>query len=140
MTMKPNRAKCALCGDVVQSFYASDEAVCKCGEVHVLGGELQAFKPSSGNWNNLIYVDDIGNKICIENKDDAEKQPEQSGAYESPDQAVFKGRTKEEVIDELQSMITSDAKLPDSAHVQTLTYVDLLRYMVVILDILKRDT
>jgi hypothetical protein len=139
MTMKPNRAKCALCGDIVESFFSYNEAVCKCGEVHVIGGGVQAFKPSSGNWSNLLYVDDAGNKICVENKDHTEKKPEDSSADKAPDQAIFKARTKKEVVEELQSMITCDAKLPDNAHIQQLTYVDLLRYMVVILDILKRD-
>jgi len=135
-----NRAKCALCGDIVQSFYASDVAVCRCGEVHVIGGEQQAFKPSSGNWANLLYVDDIGNKICVEAKNNAENDPEQQSGETPPDETFFKGRTKKEFIEELQSMITLDLQLPKNAHIQQLTYVDLLRYMVVILDILKRDT
>jgi hypothetical protein len=135
-----NRAKCALCNDIVSSYYASDEAVCRCGEVHVKGGELQAFKPSSGNWSNLIYVDDIGNKICIEDKDREEEKPEQSSADHMPGEALFKGRTKKEFIDEFESMIKLDAQLPNNAHIQQLTYIDLLRYMVVILDILKRDS
>lgn len=136
--MQPNRAKCALCGDIVESFFSYNEGVCKCGEVHVLGGDAQAFKTSSGNWNNLIYVDDIGNKICIENKDSGEKNPQQKSAGDSPSETLFEGRSKKELIDELQEMIKSDAKLPDNAHIQSLNYVDLLRYMVVILDILKR--
>jgi hypothetical protein len=107
--------------------------------VHVKGGDLQAFKPSSGNWANLIYVDDIGHKICIADKDSDKQQPQQSSGDDMPGEALLKGRTKKEFIDELESMVKLDAKLPNNAHIQQLTYVDLLRYMVVILDILRRD-
>lgn len=135
-----NRAKCALCHAIASSYYATDEAVCYCGEVHVKGGELQAFKPSSGNWSNIIYVDELGNNICVENQDDKSNENPQQNVNYALKEPIEKGRSRKELIDELESMVQLDVQLPNNAHIQQLTYVDLVRYMVVVLDILKRDS
>jgi hypothetical protein len=37
--MSKNMAKCALCGDIVESTFRHDFISCKCGEIFVDGGD-----------------------------------------------------------------------------------------------------
>lgn len=36
--IKRNRAKCKLCGDILESTYTHDSVTCKCGNLSVDGG------------------------------------------------------------------------------------------------------
>lgn len=134
--MKPNRAKCALCNDIVQSCFSYDEAVCICGEVHVKGGELQGFKASSGNWANILVVDDVGNRICTD-KDDGNGDNEEGARSEMPSQAVL-GVTKEELIDAFADNLASIEKLPNHVLDSFVTTRDFLNCMLIIVNILRR--
>lgn len=102
--MQPMRAKCLKCGDIVESCFASDEAACRCGELLVRGGELQAFKPTSGNWENVALVDDRGNIILdmgksalkeeehhenTEGKDNSVNDLEQNGVIREPNRKAL---------------------------------------------------
>ena len=135
--MKPNRAKCALCGDIVESCFSYDEAVCRCGEVHVKGGELQGFKPSSGNWSNILAVDDIGNRICTDEKD-SDSSAKDDSSSEMPGQTIG-GISKQEMIQAFADNLASIEKLPNHVLDSFVTTRHFLDCMLIIANILKRD-
>ena len=65
-----NRAKCKLCGDILESFHRYDYVTCKCGEISIDGG-LDYCKASAKDWQNFLRVDDEGNEIIITVKEKA---------------------------------------------------------------------
>lgn len=48
-----NKAKCKLCGDIIESNTVHDFVRCKCGEIFVDGG-TSYFRRGAGNFNNFI--------------------------------------------------------------------------------------
>lgn len=53
MTKPLNRAKCALCGDVIVSKYQHDFVGCKCGEIFVDGGNAY-WRCGARDMKNLL--------------------------------------------------------------------------------------
>lgn len=50
-----NKAKCALCGDVIESTYRHDFVRCKCGEIFVDGG-MDYKRAGAKDFNNFIVI------------------------------------------------------------------------------------
>ena len=50
-----NKAKCGVCGDVIESKHRHDFVRCSCGEISVDGGK-DYLKRSAGNFDNLIEL------------------------------------------------------------------------------------
>jgi len=50
-----NRAKCRLCGDVVESKFRHDFQSCSCGEIFVDGGQ-DYLRRGANHFENLIEV------------------------------------------------------------------------------------
>ena len=59
-----NRAKCKLCGDVIESFHSYDYVACRCGEIAVDGG-MDNFRCIANDFGNFLRVDDEGNEIVV---------------------------------------------------------------------------
>ena len=59
-----NRAKCRLCGDIIESFHRTDYVACSCDEISVDGGEYR-FQCGAKDFKNFIRIDDLGNEIPI---------------------------------------------------------------------------
>ena len=129
---KATRAKCKICNTIASSYFETDRASCVCGEIAVIGGSVEMYK--ANNWDNLIVLDDSSDTPAVQTKDEDNKKQDDP----IPDEVSY-ALTRAELLDELRRMIEGDTKLPDNAHIQHLTYYDLLRYMVVILDILKKE-
>lgn len=57
-----NRAKCALCKEIIESFHEHDYVPCKCGEISIVGGNVF---PGCGakDWANFLRIDDEGNEF-----------------------------------------------------------------------------
>jgi hypothetical protein len=127
-----NRAKCKLCKTTIESFFKDDYIYCKCGEIAISGGhyELRTF---AKDYANFLRIDDEGNEIIVQFKESADKEAEEK--LEDPPKEV----TKEELLNILEEMIKSDESLPQQAHHAPISYYDLLRYMLVISNILKKD-
>jgi len=53
-----NRAKCKLCGDVIESKHRHDWVKCKCGEIFTDGGH-DYFHRGANNFENLIDMSEI---------------------------------------------------------------------------------
>ena len=62
-----NRAKCKLCGDIIQSTHRNDFKSCKCGEISVDGGSWYTRRCAK-DLNNIeemsvMYKDVVRNEI-----------------------------------------------------------------------------
>lgn len=127
-----NRAKCKLCLCIIESLHSTDHVVCKCGEIELNGGEAMFSRAKS--YDNFLRVDDLGNELVVQYKE----HPSKVGGEDTHDDEE-ECITIADRIEELHRMIESDLNLPEDAHIQRLTYADLMRYMMLIYDILKRN-
>jgi len=109
-----NRAKCKLCGDIIESKTRHDMCWCKCGEIAVDGGQ-DYHKCIAGDWANFIRVDDEGNEIIPKI---VEKTPEESA------EKIVTSLTKQDHIDALTAILTQLDRLPEHAWSQPITHYD----------------
>lgn len=65
-----NRAKCKLCGSILESFHEFDWVECTCKEIAISGGQVR-FECAAKDWSNFLRIDDAGieKPIQIQNKD-----------------------------------------------------------------------
>lgn len=59
--LKKNKAKCAKCSSIIESFHNLDYVICECGEISLDGGE--AMKCYAKDFSNFIRIDENGNEI-----------------------------------------------------------------------------
>lgn len=123
-----NRAKCRLCGDIIESFLKHDLVTCKCGEISIDGGN-ELLRCVANDWKNFLRVDDNGNEIVVKvvDPDAVIEQPTQ----ESPP------LTKPELIQMLDSMVKNIENLPKNAMDLPVNHYDLYSFMILISSILK---
>ena len=120
-----NRAKCKLCGEIIESFHRYDYVSCRCGEISVTGG-LDAYECSSKDWGNFLRVDDEGNTIVpvIKSPDD-------------PLEVVAPKMSRDELIGMLDQMIKTIEALPQHAMVEPITHYDHCATLILLSAILK---
>ena len=53
-----NRAKCKLCGDIIESEYRHDFVPCKCGEIFVDGGH-DYIRCGANDLRNIIDMSEV---------------------------------------------------------------------------------
>ena len=53
--IKVNKAKCKLCGDIIESTHVHDFVTCSCGEISVDGGKYY-LKRCAKNLDNIIEL------------------------------------------------------------------------------------
>lgn len=120
-----NRAKCKLCGDIIESFHPTDLVLCKCGEIQVEAGN--ALKCAAKDWKNFLRVDDQGNEIIVKVKEDDVKP-----LYnEKP--------SKKDLLGILDEMIKSYETLPPQAMNAYVTNYDLAAALLLLSSILHED-
>lgn len=129
-----NRAKCKLCGDIIESLAFADIVSCSCDEITIWGG-LQELRTVSRtpDYRNFLRIDESGNEIAVKyvDKDAKEKGDEQPA--NPPEQIATK-----EIIDTIEEMIKNDENLPQHVLFAPCTQADLIRYAIPILSVLKR--
>jgi hypothetical protein len=59
-----NRAKCKLCGDILESLHRHDYVTCKCGEIFIDGGN-DLLRCGAKDFANFLRLDDEGNEIVV---------------------------------------------------------------------------
>lgn len=119
-----NRAKCKKCNDIIESFHSTDYVTCKCGEITVDGGD--AMRCAAYDWNNFLRVDDEGNEIVPEIKDDDVKRL---------DIHNNKKPTKKELLDMLADIAETYQKLPQVAKNSYITNYELESVLLLLLSI-----
>lgn len=125
-----NRAKCRLCGSIIESFHAEDYVSCKCDEIAVDGGT--AMRCYAKSWDNFMRVDDVGNEVIIKLKDDDVKP-----LY---NEEQTKEITRKELMDMLRGMIESIERLPQGAMLQPITHYDLVSALLLVESLFKADS
>lgn len=114
-----NRAKCKLCGDLLESFHLSDWVECKCQEISICGGLVKA-ECAARDWKNFIRIDDSGKEIVpkIIDKDQIES---------IEDVPVSDDRSPKRVaFDCIKDMIELRERLPEQALMRPVTETDFL--------------
>jgi hypothetical protein len=120
-----NRAKCKLCGDILESFHRYDYMSCKCGEISIDGG-LDALHCYAKDFSNFIRIDDEGNEILVK----VLEKPEQDIPIESAK------LTRQEKINMFKEMVKNIENLPQGAMEMPVNHYDLYSFMVLIGEIL----
>lgn len=121
-----NRAKCKLCNSIVESFHATDNVECKCGEIAVYAG--QALKCAARDFNNFIRIDDDDEEIMVQYlKQQAEIVEE-----------TAKEPTKEELLEIFGNYIKSIENLPPQAMQSYVSHYDLWTALAMVYSILKK--
>lgn len=126
-----NRAKCKLCGSVIESFHPYDHVICKCGEIELNGGD--ALFAKARDFANFLRVDDHGNEIVVKYT-----EPNSNHESDNQDNQFKEDIGKKELIELIEKMMKDDEQLPSHVKSQPLYYYDLQRYMLVILNLFKR--
>lgn len=128
-----NRAKCKLCGYVIESFAMMDFVSCHCGEISVDGGST-LYKAFARDFSNFLRVDDEGNEIIVtvkEKEDISSPKPDHEGILDNPKP------TKNELIDMLDEMAKAIERLPQGAMLQPITHYDYASLILLLSSILR---
>lgn len=118
-----NRAKCRLCGDILESFHRYDYVACKCGEISIDGGN-DHLGCSAGDWKNFLRVDDEGNEVVVKTVDSEKTQESQKLSLS-------------EQIDMLDTMVKNLENLPKNAMSLPINHYDLYSFVLLISSILS---
>lgn len=118
-----NRAKCGVCGDIIESISSRDYVSCRCGEIAVDGGAVE-FKAYAKSWEHFLRIDDEGivTKVLVE---DEERH--------------MKTSTRDELLQMLKDMIDKIEELPPHAMHSFCTHYDLLSFMMLSLALFKSE-
>lgn len=128
-----NRAKCRLCGNIIESKHQYDSVSCNCGEISVDGGSMY-HKASFKNLGNFICIDDEGNEIIPsyggEKPNSDSKEP-----AESPPKR--QKPSKDDLLMELESMLKNIERLPTEALYAPVSHADFGSLLILMYAILK---
>lgn len=135
-----NRAKCKLCGDVIESLHQYDFKRCKCGEIMVDGGHLDYKRCGAGDWKNFVYLDDEDNEhpVRLSNQAAAPESKEEEKPHEESKVEGTHNR-REELLSMLFDTIQNSENLPTHVRSSFVTYLDLDGALTLIYAILKES-
>jgi hypothetical protein len=132
-----NRAKCKLCGDILESFHHHDFVTCKCGEISIDGGQ-NYFRCSAKSFANFLRIDDQDNEIAIKyvdkEKPDTSVENEQIQPKEASPQPIT---SKDDLIAVVNEMLGHIERLPAHAQTQPITHYDYQSILLLFLRFLK---
>lgn len=120
-----NRAKCKLCGSIIESIHRYDYVECKCGEIAIEGGE-ESYKCSAKNFGNFLRVDDQDNIII-------------PTIQESEVIVTNTKPAKNELIDNIKEMIKNIENLPSQAMTTAINHYDFCSLLILLVAILEAD-
>lgn len=136
-----NRAKCRLCGDIVESKHQHDYVSCSCEEIAVDGGNAY-HRACFKNRENFIALDDDGNEIIPKHEKD-EKEPVPQEKLAEYAKEVMKSPpnrpSKEDLIRELDEMVKNIENLPPQALYAPINHADFGSLLILLHAILKRE-
>lgn len=136
-----NRAKCRLCGEIIESFAVGDYITCKCGEIGVHGGPIKFECAVRSDWGNFVRIDDNDKEIEIKV---VEKEAIKENLTTDPiireNLVVQKEKLcKADLHDELERMIANIEGLPQEVLMQPVSHYDLAAALMLISAILRSD-
>jgi len=125
-----NRAKCRLCGTIIESFHYYDYVECKCGEISVCGGpECYQTGSKDPSYINFIRVDDEGNEFVVK----------VSGTHDEPKGEEPPKLTRSDYLKMLDDMIKNIENLPSHAMQTPITHYDLYSSLLLLSTILRAE-
>jgi hypothetical protein len=125
-----NRAKCNLCGDLLESFHRYDLVECKCGEIAIDGGP-GLFGSRAKDYSNFIRVDDLGNELPVK----YQEVQEEKHSEETPKPLV----TRQEKIEILKEMRKSYERLPPNALHLPISHADYYSLLLILESLFEDD-
>lgn len=125
-----NRAKCKLCGSILESFHRYDYVSCKCDEIAISGGQdkLEVYYK---NIDNLLRLDDEDNVIVVEENGNPE--------ISHPIQDSVNKPTRKEKMEMLEAYVTNLENLPQNAMSTSVTHYDLYSLALLVSSLLRED-
>jgi hypothetical protein len=136
-----NRAKCRLCGSIIESFHSTDFVTCKCDEIAVDGG--MALRCSAKDWCNFLRVDDEGNEIVVNvqeltryEKQEMIPYPNDNPRKDGDVKPLYKSRS-DELLDQLDMMIKNIEELPQRAMMEPVNHYDLASSLMLLSALLR---
>ena len=145
-----NRAKCKLCGDIIESFHEFDHVICKCDQIAISGGQVK-YECAARSFDNFLRIDDEGNQIVpsvVVDVKTAKIISDHIAVYQAkkiPDEVALgpvmsQGATKQNLIDSLDSQIKTFKRIfelhPDMQY-QYVSQADFVSSLELILDCLR---
>jgi len=135
-----NRAKCKLCGSIVESILPVDLQMCECGEIGVDGG-LEKYLTIFGSAENFIRIDDEGHEMPIqvidEKKEDSKPWIKSALQEEIKDETTLPAPDRKDLIEYLKLYIEQFDRLPEHAKYQSATVYDMQSFAQLMYRILK---
>lgn len=126
-----NRAKCKLCGIIIESSNPDSKiwVSCSCREISISGGNSEYLVAVNTSYDNLLRIDDNGNEIPVK-VEKSERQDTKEEAFEvKPD--------REQLLNMLLDQINNSESLPMHVRQSFVTYVELEAFMLLVYAILK---
>lgn len=138
-----NRAKCKLCGDIIESVHNHDYISCKCGEIAVDGGQ-QYCRCSAIDWNNFIRVDDEGNEVIPKIMDKPSVEEENNQVKKWVEDEILttyeKSKKRKEIaLDALDELIKKIEELPQIAWTTAITHYDYYSLLLLLSALFRND-
>lgn len=126
-----NRAKCRLCGDVIESLTQYDIVECSCKEISIWGGEYE-LRCHARDFKNFLRIDGEGRERQVKYIDINEANESNGQAEDEP-----KKPTREELIEELDTLIKYIGDYPPHKLHSACSYADLRDFCSLISSVLK---
>jgi hypothetical protein len=129
-----NRAKCKVCGDILESFHEHDWVSCKCAEISICGGNIR-LECAAKDWKNFLRVDDLDHIIVpkVVQKDAEKLQQDDNAITLQSDRPDFK-----EKLDMLKSMVNHFEELPKHVMESPINHYDFYSMALVIISLLEQ--
>lgn len=116
-----NRAKCKLCGTLIESLHRHDYVPCECGEIAVEGG-TDYWRVIAKNYQNFIRIDDDDKEVVITVLNDKEVEEKKDEMPKEPPEPS-------KILDEI---ISQYDRLPRDAMLQPASNSDILSVLLVV--------
>lgn len=123
-----NRAKCKVCGEIIESFHEHDYIKCKCGEISISGGTVR-YRAFANDWGNFVRVNDQDQEVAIKVVENGKELVENEPMPLKPSETGL-------ILDE---MIASYEHLPQAAMLQPATNADILSILLLFRGIFQRE-
>jgi hypothetical protein len=126
-----NKAKCKLCGDIIESLHKNDLIKCSCGEIAIAGGEYELLS-FANDYANFLRIDEFGEEKSVTYIENYKDIAIQEKDVETP-------FTRTQLIDMLDRLIKYYDKMPSHAQLQFVTHKDLSEALSLMLSIWRAE-
>lgn len=127
-----NRAKCKLCGDVIESFLKVDYVTCRCSEISIDGGSYYLYA-AARDWNNFIRIADDDSEVAVRVVD---KDHIDDGSTTMIEPRI----SRKDLLEMFEEMTNRLDQLPQHVKQMSPTNADLYSFMLVLSQLLRDES